>query len=213
MGPGMDPSGTVARPRAELSGTAVPRPTLDGSGVGPRGGAALPPGTAQVFLPPDPIAAEPVESDDRLLDLAGPALAALLLVGVTLTVLARPVSLLLPFPWQENPRNTVERQVRESLFQRIDRGARTYFLMEAHYPDTLQNLRELSLISNVDHHGPAGHELEYVTEDVSYSIQLRKRDQVIEGLGAKEAITGDFLVDPQFLGTAATAEDPVVLLD
>ena len=214
MRPGMDPSGTVPRPpRAELSGTAIPRPNMDSSGVGSPGSGVLPRSAAQVFMPPDPVAAEPVESDDRLLDWAGPILAVILLLGASLTVLGRPVSLLLPFPWQENPRNTVERQVRESLFQRIDRGARTHFLMEAHYPDTLQSLQELSLISNVDHRGPAGHELEYVTEEVSYSIRLRKGDQAIEGLGTKEAITGDFLVDPQFLGTAASAEDPVVLLD
>ncbi len=213
MPPGMDPSGTLPRPRAEFSGTAVPRPNMDGSGAGARGSGVLPRTAAQVFLPPEPTAAEPVESDDRLLDWAGPILAAILLIGAGLTVLSRPVSLILPFPWQENPRSTVERQARESLFQRIDRGARTHFLMEAHYPDSLKSLQELSLISNVDHRGPAGNELEYLTEEVSYSIRMRRGDQVIEGLGTMEAITGDFLVDPQFLGTAATAEDPVVLLD
>lgn len=143
----------------------------------------------------------------------GPALAAILLVATFLFLFQRPVALLLPFPWQDTPRSTVERQLRQSLFQRIDRGARTYFLMEAHYPDDLSDLRSLGLISGVDLRDPAGYVLDYSTDQVSYRIRLLDGDETVEGLGNTEAITGDFLVDPQFLDSAATAESPLVLLD
>lgn len=234
------PSGFAPRAAAQPSGTAIPRPMNQPSGLAPRP-TAQPSGTsiaqpsstgvprppsptasstnisrAEVFTPPTPgETGEPatVDADDRILNWSGVGLAAILLIGVFLTLLLRPVALLLPFPWQDNTRNTVERQVRESVFRRLDRGARTYFLVEAHYPDTLQQLQELSLVSNADLKDPAGYEMDYRSEQVSYSIRLKDGDEAIEGLGTTEAITGDFFVDPQFLANARTAEDPVVLLD
>ena len=140
-------------------------------------------------------------------------LAALLLMAVVTTMASRPVSLLLPFPWQENSRSTAERQMRESLFQRLDRSARTFFLMEAHYPDTLEELGLRRMISPRDLQDPAGYQLEYSADAVSYRIQLRENGRALEGLGNTEAITGDFLVDPQFLSAASSADAPLVLLD
>ena len=222
--PRQDISGLT--PRTQPSGTAIPQPS--GTAIPQPSGTAIPrPGTqpsstsiprAEVMVPPSPgeesgTAFPMPADDDHLLNWSGIGFAALLLIGVLLTSILRPVSLLLPFPWQENTRNTVERQIRESIFQRIDRGARTYFLVEAHYPDTLQQIRNLSLVSAADLKDPAGYDLSYSAEAVSYSIRLQDGSTEIEGLGTTEAITGDFFVDPQFLDTAATAESPVVLLD
>ncbi|MEM1203633.1 MAG: DUF4388 domain-containing protein [Acidobacteriota bacterium] len=180
-------------------------------------------GAAEIFRPPDPGG---LGLDDSSVDVApkasgaswilrviGPSLAALLVLGLGLSVVQRPSSVLLPFPWQEVPRGTLERQVRQSLFQRLDRGAKTFFLMEAHYPDSLIEVRDAGLVSDVDLEDPARHEFDYSTDGVSYSILLRRRGQQVEGLGTTEAITGDFLVDPQFLSSAATAQPPLVLLD
>ncbi|MEO1368838.1 MAG: hypothetical protein AAFX50_16810, partial [Acidobacteriota bacterium] len=129
------------------------------------------------------------------------------------TLVGRPVATLLPFPWQDNTRNTAEKKVRDALFQRIDRAARTYFLLEAHYPDTLDELVDVGLLDPGDLRGPAGRALGYTTDGVSYRISLLENGVPIEGLGTTEAITGDFLVDPQFLSEAAQAEAPLVLLD
>lgn len=212
--PSAQPSGTaIPRPMAQPSGTAIPRPTAQPSGTVPRPASGVVP-RAEVFMPPSPGAESGVDSaDDHLLNVSGLALAAMLLIGLLLGLMFRPSVLLLPFPWQENIRNTVERQVRESVFRRLDRGARTYFLIEAHYPDTLEKLQELSLVSPADLKDPAGYELDYLSEEISYTIRLKDGDDAIEGLGTTEAITGDFFVDPQFLDNARIAEDPVVLLD
>ncbi|MCG8460571.1 MAG: DUF4388 domain-containing protein, partial [Holophagales bacterium] len=192
-------------------------PPGTGAVPAPRGVAA------EVFSPPPPAAAirrdaEAAErptsaSGELFLEWGGLALAVLLLVAVAATMASRPVSLLLPFPWQESSRSTAERQMRESLFQRIDRSARTFFLMEAHYPDALEELGLRSMLSAEDLRDPAGHQLEYSADSVSYRIQLRQNGQALEGLGNTEAITGDFLVDPQFLSSASSAEAPLVLLD
>lgn len=229
---GPSPGGTI--PFAEPSSAGQPRPGAAGRGPSPfaddfgdfldsPSGGGQPAGE----LGRQPVAAQWLEESEAgatrtrpapatgawLLDWGGPGLAALLLVAIGFTVLDRPVSLLLPFSWQENARSTVERQVRESLYQRIDRSARTYFLMEAHYPDTLEVLRQRGMVSAADLRDPAGYELDYSPEAVSYRIQLQRNNSSVEGLGTTEAITGDFLVDPQFLGSAATAEAPLVLLD
>lgn len=226
--PTAQPSGTI--PFAdELQGAAGPGPGMvPGSGpvpaVGPGTGAPRVPAgpspatqgraPARAAAEPDSRPARPAPATGAwLLDWGGLGLAVLLLLAIGLTVLSRPVALLLPFSWQENSRSTMERQVRESLFQRIDRSARTYFLMEAHYPDTLEELRGRGMISGVDLQDPAGYDLDYSPESVSYRIQLQDDGQAVEGLGNTEAITGDFLVDPQFLKAAASAEAPLVLLD
>lgn len=216
-----EPSGAVAKPspmappgplgttvgRSDPSGTAIQLPD---SGISAR--------QSDVLIPPDPDeimrrGSTSVETDGQILNWSGVALGVVLLLSLLVAVMARPARLLLPFPWQENARNTVERHVRESVFHRIDLSARTFFLMEAHYPDSLEQIKGLSLIAGVDTQDPAGHQLQYEADVVSYSIGLVEKGEEIEGLGTTEAITGDFLVDPQFLGTATTAEDPVVLLD
>ncbi|MEM9555126.1 MAG: DUF4388 domain-containing protein [Acidobacteriota bacterium] len=180
---------------------------------------------AEIFMPPSPGEIEARKAHEQtqetrvpayagaLLRWIGPALAVLLAVGLAAGLVLRPSSMLLPFSWQENQRSTIDRQIRQSVFQRIDRAARTYFLMEAHYPDRLADLVSSGLVSDSDLRDPAGYELDYATDALSYRVRLRSGNQQIEGLGAAEAITGDFLVDPQFLSAAANAQAPLVLLD
>ena len=160
----------------------------------------------------EPAAPErPLPAPSLLARWIGPALAALLLAGLVMAMLDRPAAVLLPFSWQDNSRSTVERQIRQSLYRRVDTAAKTYFLLEGKYPDSLPQMVDRGLISPADVIDPAGYRLVYQASEGSYRIWLDDDGQRIEGLGTTEAITGDFLVDPQFLSTAS--EPPLVLLD
>lgn len=216
---------------------AVPAASTGGTGLL----TGLPAGGAEIFLPPDRVTTGEVSSgtgtaaggtgvgtsvygtparaavgagvSGGMLRWIGPGLAAVLLLGLVLSFFLRPAALLLPFPWFETPRVAIERDLRQSLFHDIDRQAKTFFLMTAHYPDSLQEAVDWGLLSSGDLKDPAGYELEYAGADVSYAIKVKDGDTVIEGLGTTEAITGDFLVDPQFFRTGAAAELPLVFLE
>ena len=156
---------------------------------------------------------------------AVPALALGLVAAMILALLPRPGASLLPFPWQDNQRNALERQLRQSLFLKIDRAAKVYFLVKAHYPDSLDDMIELGLLSPADLRDPAGYALSYSTDEVGYRIDLVEpgargpagpaaaEGQTAEALGTTESITGDFLLDPQWLRLGTTEEAPLVLLD
>lgn len=142
----------------------------------------------------------------------GPALAAFLVMLFAVTAFSRPVSFLLPFSWQESQRATVERQLRQSLYRKIDRAAGAFFLMESHYPATLEELIEMGLLSPADTHDPAGGELRYSKQDMSYQIDLISGNETIEGFGTTGSVTGDFLLDQDYLDVEEIA-NPLVLLD
>ncbi|HEV8631786.1 MAG TPA: DUF4388 domain-containing protein [Thermoanaerobaculia bacterium] len=125
-----------------------------------------------------------------------------------------PRHLLLPFPWQQHARATLERNQRAAYYMQIDRAARSYFLLEGHYPDGLQELVGLDLLSPRQLYDPAGHRLAYSAEEVSYEVQPIIGGEPVADLGAREAISGDFLLDPDFLDLPERAEKPpLVLLD
>lgn len=176
---------------------------------------------AEIFMPPEPEALDDLEEMEEVTPAAaeesawipwtGPALAAILAAAVIFAVLAHPGAGLLPFPWQDNHRTALERQLRQSLLHKIDRAAKTYFLVEAHYPDSLGELVELGLLSETDLRDPSGSPIVYSTDDVGYRVELQDSQLVEEGLGTSESITGDFLLDPQWL--SFRDEEPLFLLD
>jgi hypothetical protein len=125
-----------------------------------------------------------------------------------------PRRLLLPFPWQEAMRAGVERNQRVAQYQQLDRAARTYFLLEGHYPDGLQELVARRLLTTGALVDPSGRRLAYSAEDLSYEVQPMVAGEPMSELGVREAISGDFLLDPDFLGLPEKAErPPLVLLD
>jgi hypothetical protein len=181
---------------------------------------------AEIFLPPEPEAAPAFEDDDEVEEIprapaaevswapwTGAALASVLAAAVVFGAFTRPGAALLPFPWQDNHRNALERQLRHSLLQKIDRAAKTYFLVEAHYPDSLADLVELGLLSEDDLRDASGAALVYSTDDVGYRIELPDSQLEDESLGTSESITGDFLLDPQWLSSGSKDEEPLFLLD
>jgi len=154
---------------------------------------------------------------------AGPPLVALVVPPLVAAVVAvmlfaapwiGPRDLLLPFPWLESARMSLERNQRSALYLQIDRAARTFFLLEGHYPDGLQDLLGRDLLAGGEMADPAGRPLAYTAENVSYEVQPIVRGEPQSALGVREAITGDFLLDPDFLDLPDKPErPPLVLLD
>jgi hypothetical protein len=187
-------AGVAARPSLEDSQSRAARP------AGPR--------PVAVPSPPPRAAAAPVPS------WPGVALASGLLILAMVVTAARPGLLLLPYPWQEAARESLEKLQRSSLYFKIDRAAKTFFLLEGHYPDDLDHLAGLRLLGGNDLRDPRGRPLAYATAELSYTLQPVEGGEPLADLGRREAVTGDFLLDAEFTKLPARSEtQALVLLD
>jgi hypothetical protein len=141
-------------------------------------------------------------------------LAVLLAVLVVATLLRVPDSLLLPFPWQQRERETLVRDQRASLYLKIDRAAKTWYLLKGSFPDHLQDLVAAGLLSSRDLTDPEGRPLLYAAAEDSYTLRPLEHGRPVPGAEAAEAITGNFLLDPEVLSSAPeSTAPPLVLLD
>jgi hypothetical protein len=161
--------------------------------------------------------AEPRPAAPLGLPWAGRALAALLALLVVGSLLRVPDSLLIPFPWQERAREALARDQRAALYLKIDRAAKTWFLLKGSFPDRLEELVQAGLLSPADLTDPEGHPLRYAASEESYTLQpvdRGKRGSPVPGTETTEAITGNFLLDPEVLNVPPESQAaPLVLLD
>jgi hypothetical protein len=129
-------------------------------------------------------------------------------------LLTRPEAMILPFPWQTRERADLAQDQRTSLYLKIDRAAKTYFLLEGHFPANLAQLAKAGLLADSDLHDPQGHSFRYAAGEESYTLEPVQGDKPVPGAGTTEAITGNFLLDPEFLTVPAeSTAPPLVLLD
>ncbi|MCB1036106.1 MAG: DUF4388 domain-containing protein [Acidobacteria bacterium] len=133
---------------------------------------------------------------------------------VLLLTLHSAEALLFPAPWQENQRETYEAVRREALYAKIDRAAKTFFLLQGHFPERLKGLVTGHQLAEADLKDPRGRPLRYEPEDLSYRLAPVAQGEPIEELGSDEAITGNFLLDFDFFShQGGAADQPLVLLD
>jgi hypothetical protein len=230
----------VAPPPAPPSAAPPPRPVAVPPAVGemvpfpgPRSAPAAPrlaatPSPSPVstivpIIPPDAVEAagpfrkmkvEARPAPPPSLGWVGRSLAVLLAALVVVTLLRLPDSLVLPFPWQEHERETLVRDQRTALYLKIDRAAKTWFLLKGSFPDHLQDLVAAGLLSPADLRDPEGRPLQYAASEESYTLQPLERGRPLPGAEATEAITGNFLLDPEVLNaTPESTATPLVLLD
>jgi hypothetical protein len=170
---------------------------------------------APVFVPPDE-AARPVR---RTASAADPLLwlptvfAALLAVALLAALAAGPATFLLPLPWQGSERAAYQSVQRQAAYQSVDGAAKTFFLIEGRFPESLERLVELSLLDAEDLADPSGAPLRLTAREDSYELRPLAADGGDE-LAAVEAISGNFLLDPDYLtATQTDAVAPLVLLD
>ncbi len=141
-------------------------------------------------------------------------LAAGLALLVVLAVLFRPEAVLLPFPWQERERAALSQDLRSSLYVKIDQAAKTSFLLAGRFPAHLEELVAAGLIARADLRDPQGRAFRYEPGEESYTLQPFEGGKPVAGTETSEAVTGNFLLDPEILTVPAeSAEHPLVLLD
>lgn len=143
----------------------------------------------------------------------GRVLAGVSLLVVLFAVVGAPLSPALPFPWQAGQRQALGREVRAAAFGRIDRAAKTYFLLEGRFPDTLGELAQRGLLGRAEIRDPLGERLKWSAQEAGYVLAAGS-DEPGPPSGSTEAITGNLLLDPDFLGGAPVSKlPPLVLLD
>ena len=111
----------------------------------------------------------------------GRALALLLTALVVAALLRVPDSLLLPFPWQQREREVLVRDQRAALYLKIDRAAKTWFLLKGSFPDHLQDLVSARLLSPADLEDPEGRPLKYGSGEDSYTLQPLEKSRPVVG--------------------------------
>src|SRR4051812_46633339 len=219
------PPPTAAPSRPQPVAPARPAPPVPSPPpVAPRLAAApVPASTIAPMIPPDNLeSAGPfrkMKVEPRPVPPASPgwvgrSLAVLLAVLVIATLLRVPDSLLLPFPWQQHERETLVRDQRAALYLKIDRAAKTWYLLKGSFPERLQELVSAGLLSSSDLEDPEGRPLQYAAMEESYTLKPLEHGKPVPGAEATEAITGNFLLDPEVLSTTPeSTATPLVLLD
>jgi len=179
------------------------------------------PATAAPTAPPPPaeggfrrMRVEAVPAAALAQGMVGKALAAAFAALLVAILLILPGVLILPFPWQGGERADLIREQRTALYLKIDRAAKTYFLLKGSFPDRIEELVEAGLLSRRDLRDPEGHPIRYSAGEESYTLQPIADGKPVPGTEATEAITGNFLLDPEFLAIPAeSTAAPLVLLD
>jgi hypothetical protein len=178
------------------------------------GEAAVHEPAAPVFVPPEvvarPAAARRTAAAARLW--LPTALAALASLALLAALFAAPARFLLPMPWQSSEREAYRNVQRQASYHSIDGAAKTFFLIEGRFPDDLERLVALSLLDAEDLTDPAGAPLRLTPREDRY--ELRPAGAAGGELASVEAITGNFLLDPDYLtATEIDTVPPLVLLD
>ncbi len=124
-----------------------------------------------------------------------------------------PARVLLPFPWQEGQRQAAFDVQTSAAYLKIDRAAKTSFLLDGHFPESLDELVQEAYLTHADLSDPAGRPLGYSAQVASYLIYPSGKEELVPGASRTEAVTGNFLLDPEFLQSEAVERPPLVLLD
>ena len=132
-------------------------------------------------------------------------LAAGLLVAVAAYSVAAPWRVVLPFPWHADLRQAFDAERQSGILLQVGRAARTFFLLEGRFPESLAELAEV--VPNARVVDARGRPLVYASTATSFSLQAPGGATWTEGIG------GDFLLDPEFQVRSSLDEPPLVLLD
>ena len=124
-----------------------------------------------------------------------------------------PVRFLQPFPWQQRLRHAELAEQTSAAYLKIDRAAKTSFLLDGHFPETLDKLVADSYLTHRDLIDPVGRRLGYSSQVAGYLIYPEGEEEVAPGASRTEAVTGNFLLDPEFLQDRAVEIPPLILLD
>lgn len=165
------------------------------------------------FEQPPPRRRKPIFETDQVFTLGSLTLA---LAGLVVLVMSFPLPerVLLPGTWQGDQQEAYETLRREALYSKVDRAAKTFFLLNGHFPERLKGLVTGHQLAEADLKDPLGRPLRYEPQDLSYQLAPVFQGNPLEALGSDEAITGNFLLDFDFFSNLrGIAEKPLILLD
>ena len=140
-------------------------------------------------------------------------LGGLMAVLILIVLATGPGALLLPFPWQEGLRRAVMDEKTSAAYLKVDRAAKTAFLLDGHFPEALSVLVDDTLLTSSDLADPAGRRLGYAAQVAGYLVYPMDEGEPAPGASRTEAVTGNFLLDPEFVAVPTVREAPLVLLD
>jgi hypothetical protein len=160
---------------------------------------------------PAPLPARRPVAPGRAAAFAAHLLALLVVAAAGAALVRSPADFLLPFPWQQGERDAEAALRFDAAAVRIDRAAKTWFLLEGGFPESLGRLLGPGLLGGGDLTGPGGRPYAYASGVDAY--RLRPADAP-EDAGHGEAISGNFLLDPDFQAGAGSGQTPpLILLD
>jgi hypothetical protein len=136
-----------------------------------------------------------------------------LVVGLVSVVLMNPRFLILPFPGQRDLRQELENLKYSAAFLKIDRSAKTFFLLEGRFPENLNDLVERGFLHSEDLLDPTGDPFEYSALASGYMLHRDQPEEASPITSRAETITGNFLLDPEFVVPELTERPPLILLD
>lgn len=136
-----------------------------------------------------------------------------LVVGLVSVVLMNPRFLILPFPGQKDLRQELENLKYSAAYLKIDRSAKTFFLLEGRFPESLNDLVERGFLQPEDLLDPTGQPFEYSALASGYMLQRDQPEEASPITSRAETITGNFLLDPEFVVPELTERPPLILLD
>jgi len=152
-------------------------------------------------------------AEEQRLSWPNRALGVGLILALVFLVLIDPGRFLLPFPWQGGLRQALLDEQTSAAYLKIDRAAKTGFLLEGQFPEQLSELSSNGSLVASDMVDPAGRPLGYVAQFASYLVYPLGEEDPAPGSSRTEPITGDFLLDPEFITPPTEPVTPLVLLD
>ncbi|MGB3563667.1 MAG: DUF4388 domain-containing protein [Thermoanaerobaculia bacterium] len=195
--------------------TATPIPTISTTDLlGAAGAAAAREADQDGWL--DSLRTRAVEKPKRISEYPpwpSRLLAIGLVVGLVSVVLMNPRFLILPFPGQRDLRQELENLKYSAAFLKIDRSAKTFFLLEGRFPESLNDLVERGFLHSEDLLDPTGDPFEYSALASGYMLHRNQPEEASPITSRAETITGNFLLDPEFVVPELTERPPLILLD
>jgi hypothetical protein len=153
------------------------------------------------------------DSEERWRSWPNRALGVGLIAALLAVVLIDPGRYLLPFPWQGGLRQALLDEQTSAAYLKVDRAAKTWFLLEGQFPEQLSELSNYGSVVATDMVDPAGRPLGYAAQIASYLVYPLGEGDPAPGSSRTEPITGDFLLDPEFITPPTEPVTPLVLLE
>ena len=135
-------------------------------------------------------------------------------LAAAVVLVMQPTRILLPFPWQGGLQKDYQKEGRRLVHFNVEQAATTFFLLNGRYPEEMSELESVRLLASRDMFDPSGARLRLSSATASFLVETESPDEGAADTSFASAITGNFLLDPEFLSMPAESTDPpLVLLD